>query len=313
MKQAFSVLIAVLVGVGVAFAVFRIGGFGASVPAPVRAAQALTSPDKRVRDKAITEWSQPSGPAGTPRLFTDFDVMDALKADLPAAPDDAIRDLAAHFASAPQWIDQFPDAQARYLLILAADPDPASAAEALRQVKLFNPSDELARIASVLEVLTKHPDSAIRIAALEHAAYYLGRNEEPMVTALLDDPDPGVARVAWLHLAFIDPASGHTGRWRDAQWRVAHAMLYATAFTNPETIQSILKEAERDKNLGGFLGDTPFLLKYIADGNSPDQFVPGEHMDGMLRSLAEDSRRARWLLEGTHAELLRVPGEPGSP
>jgi hypothetical protein len=310
MKQAISVILAVLVGIGVAYAVFHFGGFG--VPAPVRAAHALTSPDAQQRADAIAHWSEPAGPAKTPRLFTDFDVMDALRLDLPGASDQALRDLGDRFADAPQWIDQFPAAQERYLLILAADPDPSAGAEALRQIRRFNPSDELGRIANVLDKLTEHPDPAVRVAALEHAAYYLGRKEEPMVTKLLDDPDEHVARTAWLHMAFIDPASGHTAKWRDAPWRVGHAMLYAAALSNPDQVQAILKEAEDDKRLNGVLGGSAFLLKYIADGNPPDQYVPGENVDDRGRSLAEEARRAHWLLEGTHIELLRVPGdEPG--
>lgn len=307
MKQVLSVVLAVLVGVGVAVAVFHLGGFG--VPAPVRAAQRLTSPEASVRERAIAHWSEPSGPGDTARLFTDFDVMDALKTQLPAASDEALRDLADHFADAPQWVDQFPDAQERYLLILAGSKDQASGAKALRQLKRFNPSDDLARIAKVLDKLTSHPDPAVRLSALEHAAHYLGRNAEPMVTRLLDDPDQKVARTAWLDLAFIDPASGHTGRWREAPTPIATAMLLSTAYTNPSQLQDILKTIVDDELLMSKFGDAPYLLKYVADGNPIEKFTLKSTQDDVLASLVDDAGRAHKLLTGKHPELLTIPGE----
>lgn len=307
MKQAVSVVLAVLIGVGIAFAVFRFGGFG--TPAHERAARRLTSADATVRARAIGKWSRPKGQSKTPALFNDWAVMDALRPRILSAPGEAVRDLGDSFAEFPQWVDQFPVGQEKYIIVLASDPDPGAGAWGLRQIRRFDPDQQLGRIATALDFLVDHADAQVRLAALEHASHYLGSNAEPIVAKRLDDPDETVARTAWLHLAVINPSSGYTARWREAPDRVAYAMLYATAVTNPIEVKAIIAETSRDDALFARMRDVPFLLKYITDGNRPDQFVPGATMDDAVRDLAQDARRARWILAGDSEDLLFIPGD----
>lgn len=304
MKQAISVLVAVLVGIALAYAVFTFGGFG--VPPEQRAATRLTSPDASTRGEAIGRWSAESTNSKTPALFLDSKVVDALRPALVEAPDVALRDLGDAFGERREWGERFPEAHMRYLELLAKDPSQEAGARALRLTRQL---DDLGSKAAALEALASHADPAVRLSALEHAAHYLGGNSEPIVMMLIDDENPSVARAAWLQLAVFKPSSGLTARWREAPTPVREAMLYAVARVDPGQIDALLEEIEDNALLRSELGDVPFLLRYLADANPPEQFVPGRGMDEQLRDLAEDARRARWLHSGQHFDTLRIPGE----
>ena len=290
-----------------AYAIFTFGGFGMSPEQ--RAISRLTSPDASVRAGAIERWSQETERAKVPVLFTEWKLMGALRPALIEAPDGVTRDLGDAFGERPEWVEQFPDAHERYLLILAGDPSRAAGARALLLARKF---DDLGRVAGVLDALAEHPDPAIRLSALEHASHYLGGNAEPIVTKLLDDEDESVARAAWLQLAVFKPSTGLTAQWRSAPPRVRDAMLYAVARVSPGQIDALLAEIENDAYLGASFGDVPFLLRYLADGNRPEDFVPGAVMDEQVRDLAEDARRARWLHSGRHEDSLTIPEVEGA-
>ena len=82
--------------------------------------------------------------------------------------------------------------------------------------------------------------------------------------------------------------------------------------SSDEEIDALLAEIENDAYLGASFGDVPFLLRYLADGNRPEDFVPGAVMDEQVRDLAEDARRARWLHSGRHEDSLTIPEVEGA-
>lgn len=306
MKQALSIIIAVALGVGVAFAIFY--AVNPTAVTPQEVAERLVSPNDALRRAAIADWSEPTGPADTPRLFTEPKAVEALRPLIPSAQDPAIADLGDAFASRSEWARQLPLAALRYLALRAADASPSDASRAMARLREIPVGANATEVALALSQFTQNPDPRVRIAAMDNAAHILGRDAEQIVVLLLDDPDNDVARNAWLHLAAIRPTTGYTAQWRPAPLPVREAMVYATAVLSPVQINAILNEFLESRNHYG-LENCGMLYKYTAEGGHPDGFIATPEMGEEVGVLFEDARRARRILTGDRPDLITDPAE----
>jgi hypothetical protein len=96
--------------------------------------------------------------------------------------------------------------------------------------------------AAVVERLGDHPMPQVRLAALDWGAFLLGERAEPVAAARLDDVDAAVARRAWLLMAAIDPGAGYSGRWQERPLPVAEAVLFAAAWTDPDSAPVLVEQ-----------------------------------------------------------------------
>lgn len=145
-------------------------------------------------------------------------------------------------------------------------------------------------------------DARLREYTLSSALGLQGRGAESIVAAMLDDPDPKLARRAWLAMAFIDPLGGYSGDWREAADGVAEAILYASVATSDrpelilEQVQSDPMQAARFAWLG------PFLESLVAwrEGDSAPRPT-------LIEDAAEHLRQ-EYLFEGVEVEPSQRSG-----
>ena len=219
----------VLMVVGVAAAVAAVA-WVVAWPAfrPSIVASRLASPDREVRARAIAGWSHP---AGAPRLFEDEAVMQALAMELGAAtPAPVLDDLVAAFGGSDTWVDRFGAAHLRYLAWLLGS-DPGAGQIVLTELDRWSPGSLPEGGYALLQRVSGSADREVRERAVLASARHGGTAGELIVAGAREDPDPGVARTAWLALGFMDPAGGYSGDWSTAPGGVADALAGSSAAT----------------------------------------------------------------------------------
>ncbi len=91
----------------------------------------------------------------------------------------------------------------------------------------------------ILRRLLTDVNDEVRYLAVLAVGQLLGNVEDPtayknMLVTATGDPDPTVARHAWLILGLLPSHSGVTANWRHHQVSVAEAILWAAVKTNPD-------------------------------------------------------------------------------
>ncbi len=201
-----------------------------------RQLEALFSADETEQYEALTYWAQPGtidDPGPLPRFFRELTRMSEVRNRLLDTDPEVLMAIGDVFGSHDQWTAQIPWVHFRWLDLRLTEK-PETAAVILGELAMIHGRVPEEFEFDLLERLASAEDPDVRLAAIQHSVLDFGSEAESLVATLLDDPHPPVARGAWLLLAMLDPPYGYTARWQDAPVEVGEAMLFASAWTNPE-------------------------------------------------------------------------------
>lgn len=126
----------------------------------------------------------------------------------------------------------------RWLTLVAASPGAEAQVFAANRLADLTTLADDPRVTGALGRLLDSDHADARYNALVTAAALMGGGGdrsayEAMIASATSDPEPEVARHAWVLLGLLDPVSGHVANWHAAPPPVAAAILWATVRTNP--------------------------------------------------------------------------------
>lgn len=228
----------------------------------------MLSADGKIGSSAIGHWGVWM-PDGTQRLARKRALMREINRRLPDAPDAALARFLAKFHFR-RYMDSplMPNMRPALHDLLERNSSRAMVyRQDLRYPSLafnFAINDMFAEVEPHLLRMVEHGDAELRGYILGSTQSLLKRRGEAIIASMLDDPEPSIARRAWLSMAFMDPISGYSGNWRGAADGVAEAILYAAVATSDRP-EALLEEVERDDALRARFGWViPFLDRAAA-------------------------------------------------
>lgn len=223
----------------------------------------------------------------------------------------------------------------RWLEILGSDP---SAEARILASQLLAQQQDLSGHPQALALIqrwSRDPDPDVRYNTLATAAGLYGRAAdrsvyEKLIAQAARDPQPTIARHAWLILGLIDPVSGVATNWRDQPSTVAQAVLWASLHTNPQNPQpaiQALQDPQADPTLRAMAAyalhqsDTPqareALTRFIrhapaAPLHSPDQAmilwraILAVRLDAGLAKDPAGTTIVQWIKDAQKRQLISV-------
>lgn len=127
----------------------------------------------------------------------------------------------------------------RWLVLMAGSEAEVTQYKAADQLGALPKRVGEERITQALPQLADSKHDSVRAKVLAACAGYAKIANSPtpyeqIIFKLGSDPNPTIARRAWLIVGHLDPLSGYAVQWRDADPFVAEAMLWAAVKTNPD-------------------------------------------------------------------------------
>lgn len=118
----------------------------------------------------------------------------------------------------------------------------------LQAISRLRPQDIDDATLAAWESASTYPEATVRRGAIGYGAGLAPEQAGVAIGWYLDDQDPENARRAWLLMAFLDPASGHAGNWRESPEGIGEAILYAAIATSDRP-DIVLGQVDEDATL----------------------------------------------------------------